>query len=326
MRLLDTSYIYAIFSPHIFFRPHSRLILHILPETLVAGRSAHESRPVVLEKASNCNPPGRQILKRSRPSSLEGLVDSWSSQQTFVGQALSTQRLITQEKQKRGEHTDYRLKQKRTLAIMSGAQMSPPKPWSRPAAEQQQSSPAVPPNGAPYAPISRPYAVGPMYGGIYEGAFGGFLQPQMVALSNLHYAIGSVAAITDLVSANASAIWHACVGALKLVEDVGQAAGEAVGVLRAHSSSTNVILVGGRRRIARRFLGGAALLVALLVLSVFVRGRQAGHPSSSSIDRLRSIAAVLALLGGVYAGHHAAGALAASQAALEERNLSSSSR
>lgn len=210
--------------------------------------------------------------------------------------------------------------------------LSPPKPWetSNSALNRQgldtgtSGTGAVSATTAAPSPYVRPYTVAPYYGGAYGGmlpdaGFGGFLQPQMAALANLHMTVGMIGAMTELLAANASNALQVARGALSFVEQVGQSAGEAIGLLREHPlldptmgrSSTQLeshpnsttFVAHKRKRTMRWLLGSIAVLGVIWALKFVLRSdnRDAGGRRIG-----RNALLLLALLGGAYAGHRGA--------------------
>jgi hypothetical protein len=171
---------------------------------------------------------------------------------------------------------------------------SPLKPWgSREGGGDTVNSSLI------FQPHSRPYAVPPFYGGNFGDSTGGFgfFQPQMAALSNLHYAVGSVGAMIELLSVNASSVVRIARGASSFVEQLGQTAGEVAGFLHLRSShnpisrqpnaDSAVCIAAQRQRIFRWLLGSTAVLIALSITRFAVS--IGVHQSSVSEKRLTGL-------------------------------------
>lgn len=218
---------------------------------------------------------------------------------------------------------------------------SPAKPWDR--ALPADAFPPAPSTGlsqhhgesgitpalttqTAYGGFVRP---SPFYGGgSYGGGFvgfppdtgGGFLSPQLAMLSSLHYTVGSVGAIAELIGVNAEALLNAVKSALALVERVGQASGEVLGFLRVRPPvdpatglpvvSPEQYAVQRRQRLVRWVIGAAVVLVTLALLREGVRGGGAtgrsngiGEGGRTFGSRVRAALALVALVGGAHAGH-----------------------
>ena len=222
---------------------------------------------------------------------------------------------------------------------------SPAKPWERGSVETRplpaalSSASAAVPQQLDLGPSSlsslghaasfmRPsFGFGaPLYGGGYGAGFsdvggGGMLQSPLALLSNLHYTVASVGAVTELIGANASAMSNLITGCLGLVERLGQASGELLGFLRVRpplDTETGLPMVPPeryavqqRQRLVRWAMGVAVVLFAFTLLRNGMRGQSpldmlSGNSGGSTGGKLRVLLYILALLGGVQAGRQLA--------------------
>lgn len=221
---------------------------------------------------------------------------------------------------------------------------SPAKPWERGSVETRAPLPpstsAAAPQQLDLGPSSlstlghatsfmRPsFGFGaPLYGGGYGTGFpdfgggGGMLQSPLALLSNLHYTVASVGAVTELIGANASAMANLITGCLGLVERLGQASGELLGFLRVRpplDTETGLPMVPPeryavqqRQRLVRWAIGIAVVLFAFTLLRNGMRGQSpvdllSGHSGGSTGGKIRVLLYILALLGGVHAGRQLA--------------------
>lgn len=176
-----------------------------------------------------------------------------------------------------------------------------------------------------------PFAYGNGYGGFVgfppDVGGAGFLSPHLATLSSLHYTVGSIGAIAELIGVNAEALLSAVKSSLALVERVGQATGEVMGFLRVRPPldpatglpvvSAEQYAVQRRQRLVRWVIGAAVIIVTLALLREGMRGRPAtgigavggaGTPGRA-YGWLRAALVVAALFGGAHAGRKLALAL-----------------
>ena len=200
----------------------------------------------------------------------------------------------------------------------AAAPIGPPPP---PPPPQYGSAPRFAP-ASPYGVGYPPYAAAGMYGpSMYDGGGAGALggNPHLAALQQLHHAVGSVGAFTELLGMNADALQHVIGALAALLERVGQASGEIVGFLRARppvDPATGLPLqtkeqyaAERRRKLVRWALGASAIAVLVSALRMLFRRRSA-HPASSGGGMIATLLR-LALFG---AGFTAGGRLAVAYA------------
>ena len=210
---------------------------------------------------------------------------------------------------------------------MDSRGLSPTKPWAAsteqrvsvlPASNSTQAPPPTEQRVSSYASPSftrpPPY---PYLG--YGGGFGygvgepaAFLQPQLALLSNIHYTVGSIGAITELLGVNAEALQNVLKGALKLLENLGQASGELLGFLHVRlpvdaatglpTMTRGQYAAQRRKRVVRWALGTLVFFISLALTIEWIRGGKDGSGPSSK-RKIHAVVNLIAAFCGIHAGH-----------------------
>lgn len=167
------------------------------------------------------------------------------------------------------------------------------------------------------APAQPPalYAPPPPYASFMPTAFDA--PPHVAALQHLHLAVSSLHAVVELLSMNADAVQRAGTGLAALVERVGQAGGEYLGLLRpapeggaeaaAASAAADDARDGARarakrRQLARWLIGVAVLAYAAHLARVWARPRVDSVGGARRRGLTRTLLQLAAFAGGCAAG------------------------